>query len=375
MNATIIGWYGTETIGDRAILAGILAVLSRMDNDLKIQLGSLFPFFSRRMVEEDALLRKKLCKKEPEITIFDSKIPKELKKAIKNSDMLIMGGGPLMHIKEMYMIDYAFKKAKEYRKKTMIFGCGIGPLHTEKYIKILFSILKNADVSYLRDQQSLKTLNSLQKNIFVSKEKRIFVSHDPAILPCLYCKENEKYLSENYVVINLRKFPMNYSKKSHQYIDKQIVTFLEKLNSLNNFKIKLVPMHYFAAGGDDRSYFYELLNQISGNTNIEVQNEPLNVENTLRIFAEAKYAVGMRYHSVLFQTVMNGNNYILDYTEPKSGKISGFIDYLSAQNFYKNRYLNIQESQNIDFHFSNEKFNLTLDYEQVVQGYKKLKEL
>ena len=28
MNICILGWYGTETIGDRAILAGIISLLS-----------------------------------------------------------------------------------------------------------------------------------------------------------------------------------------------------------------------------------------------------------------------------------------------------------------------------------------------------------
>jgi polysaccharide pyruvyl transferase WcaK-like protein len=52
MNITIIGWYGTETVGDRGILAGILDIIniSEVDN---IFLGSLYPFFTERTLSED----------------------------------------------------------------------------------------------------------------------------------------------------------------------------------------------------------------------------------------------------------------------------------------------------------------------------------
>ncbi len=41
----IIGWYGTETIGDRAILAGILSILNKAYGAYDVKLGSIYPFF------------------------------------------------------------------------------------------------------------------------------------------------------------------------------------------------------------------------------------------------------------------------------------------------------------------------------------------
>lgn len=54
MEITIIGWYGTETIGDRAILAGIISLLSKSISNLSIRLGSLYPFYSERTLYEDS---------------------------------------------------------------------------------------------------------------------------------------------------------------------------------------------------------------------------------------------------------------------------------------------------------------------------------
>ena len=49
----IIGWYGTETIGDRAILAGLFRVFKHTFDCFEIQLGSLFPVLSERTLIED----------------------------------------------------------------------------------------------------------------------------------------------------------------------------------------------------------------------------------------------------------------------------------------------------------------------------------
>ena len=54
----------------------------------------------------------------------------------------------------------------------------------------------------------------------------------------------------------------------------------------------------------------------------------------------------MRFHSVVFQTILNGKNFVLDYTEPRKGKIIGFVDEV---NFPMQRYVNIQESDIPDY--------------------------
>ena len=58
------------------------------------------------------------------------------------------------------------------------------------------------------------------------------------------------------------------------------------------------------------------------------------------------------------QTILNGNNYIIDYTEPNKGKIYGFIKDVDTEMFYKNRYINIQKKEHsIDFEYElDEKF-------------------
>ena len=88
--------------------------------------------------------------------------------------------------------------------------------------------------------------------------------------------------------------------------------------------------------------------------NIKVQQIPLNLKTTYDVIAKAQGCVGMRYHSIVFQTYLNGNNYIIDYTNPENGKIPAFLDRVDKNGFYTDRYINVFEPEVINFDLQNE---------------------
>ena len=49
----IIGWYGTETIGDRAILASLFKNLFELNKNIKLIIGSIYPFHTQLTLIED----------------------------------------------------------------------------------------------------------------------------------------------------------------------------------------------------------------------------------------------------------------------------------------------------------------------------------
>ena len=51
LRVCITGWYGTETLGDRAILIGIVGILKNFSKEIEISLLSFYPFF-RRIVKK-----------------------------------------------------------------------------------------------------------------------------------------------------------------------------------------------------------------------------------------------------------------------------------------------------------------------------------
>jgi polysaccharide pyruvyl transferase WcaK-like protein len=343
MKITIIGWYGTETIGDRAILAGILKCIG--DRTQEIYLGSIYPFFTERTIFEDSDFYERYLNVDKSlISIFDSKKSNELEKMIDSSDTLILGGGPLMHIGPMHMVNYAFKYAKRKNKRTILLGNGVGPIFSKKFEKVLIEIVSNSDDIVLRDSVSLSNLENIFKKYSKPLDKKgIKIAYDPSLIAILeYLKKNKKREEQEKgeILVNLRKFPREYTKcrKKIKQIDQYIHFFINELDRTKKQKIKLLPNHYFFIGGDDRDFYNDLKFE-NKFKNITVQNEPLNLEQTFEKILNADLCFGMRFHAIIFQTLLNGRNFVLDYTEPNKGKIIGF---LKDVNFDMERYINLQ---------------------------------
>lgn len=350
MIITIVGWYGTETIGDRAILFGIINILKETFNDISIELGSLFPFFTNRTINEDYEIWKEIDGKDISINLFDLNKKEELVGAIRKSDVVMMAGGPLMNIGNMFMIEYAFRKAKKYGKKTALLGCGIGPIYKKKYKKNLYEIIRRSDVTIVRDMVSKKNYEEIFKEIGVDYKKyQVYKSIDPSIKCCItYIKKYRKKVDKlgDYCVINVRKYPIGYSHKKTDY-NEIIIDIVNKIVKNNSgIPCLLLPMHYFHVGGDDRLFQNEIALRLK-NENVEVQNKHLNLIQTLKVNASAYKCYAMRYHAVVFQTILNGNNYIIDYTDPIKGKINGFLENIEGCEFYRNRMVKLQENEKV----------------------------
>jgi len=347
MKITIIGWYGTETIGDRAILAGLISFFNKSFDNFEIKLGSLYPFFSDRTINEDYSFYKEIIGKDFKVDIFNSKNSKELLEAIQDSDLTVMGGGPLMDLSQLFMVEYAFKKARSFGVKTALLGCGVGPLFRKKYRKSVLEISKNSDLIILRDSKARESLEEIYKEFRKNLDSDLlYTSFDPAVECILKYNAISTATKKDYIAVNLREFPLEYTKnRNFKNINEDLKEFIYILsNEFSNREILLIPMHYFHLGGDDRIFLNSIALQLN-KSNLNVQNEHLTLKQTIEVYQNAYFNVGMRFHSVLFQAISSGKNYILDYTEPKKGKIYGFLKDIDKNAFYNDRYFNIQEDK------------------------------
>lgn len=345
MRITIIGWYGTETIGDRAILAGLLSFFFKAFGDFEVMLGSLYPFFSARTFAEDLNFYRDISKKNIKFQTFASKKCSELECSIEKSDLVVMGGGPLMDLSELYMVEYAFKIARKLRKKTAILGCGVGPLFHHKYRRSVAEIVGHSSLTILRDSKSKEALDKISRELNRSCHEKILISYDPAVECAVLKKKNDqKAEQQDYIAINLREFPNEYSAgMDAKDINNGLYKFVASLSEhWADKEIRLIPMHYFHVGGDDRFFLNTIALRLN-RQNIKVQNVNLTLEETMNVYQNAYFNVGMRFHSVVLQTILSGKNYILDYTEPKKGKIFGFLHDIDQNGFYDDRYVSLQQ--------------------------------
>lgn len=333
INVSIFGWYGTETLGDRAILDGIFQIFNELNFSVKINIGSLYQDFTKRtFLEDENIYRENSKNLSFEIfDVYDKKITNQM---IKNSQLIIMGGGPIMDLEELDIINTAFTKAKKLGKKTMIFGCGMGPLYNERYIKIAKNMLKNTDIGIFRDKNSTKMAKKIYPN------ENYYSDLDPAILSIIkYLDKEHKCDGNNYACINFRMISSEYKSKNNSSND-----FVELIQQMSYMypKVLLVPMHTYAIGGDDRLFLTQLANK-ANRENVEVMHKPLNIYELYDIYHCAQACIGMRYHSIVMQTILNGNNVIVDYTDKKNGKIISFLEDIATKDIIEKRYINIDK--------------------------------
>lgn len=337
----IIGWYGTETIGDRAILAGLLHLFAETYSSLEVSIGSLYPFLTQRSLHEDfdfysTISLGRLNK----ISIFDSGNPSDLNREVDVSDLVAIGGGPLYdNLTEMYMLEYAMARAYKKNKKTAILGCGLGPLKIKKYLKIFLNIYKYSTIRIFRDD-NIKDF---------TLDSSYLLSCDPAVFAAVFFDENRVSSLENIntIAINIREIISGVNGLSVDYWKKEFSRFIRCLLNNTSKDLMMIPMHTFYVGGDDRNTMNEIAMELHSER-IHVQNIPLSLAQIMELYASAHSCIGMRFHSVLLQTLLNGNNYVLDYTDPEKGKTINLLKQLGLREEFSGRYVSLINNKHID---------------------------
>lgn len=342
MNVCIIGWYGTETMGDVAILDGIFSIFYAIDKSVTFNIGSLYPFFTARTFYTEKEIFN-VSSPNSEKGIFCIKDKRQVDDAIKQADILVFGGGPLMDLEELVLMRYCFKKASSRDIPCMVIGCGIGPIKNEKYVLYIREIAELSECVIFRDEYSLNKAKELQ----MYNDNMSFIG-DPAVISVENYKKNHCNVKRknNEIAINFRSFPKKEYGENTFFDVKICRNILNKLASEYS-KIILVPMHTFSIGGDDRKFYAEILNG-ENIPNIEVINHPQNLFELYETYASVESCIGMRYHSVVMQTILNGNNYIFNYNVGAGDKTKGFIRFIHEDEFYKERIWNMNNIFEID---------------------------
>ncbi|MGB5750162.1 MAG: polysaccharide pyruvyl transferase family protein, partial [Desulfobacterales bacterium] len=251
-NILICGWYGTETLGDKAILGGLIKVIQKCV-DWKIDIGSIEPYVTLNTKQQM-----------PELKINNVLHLSEARLAIQNGHYrsVIMGGGPLMGpIRECRDILDLFVRAKEVGATTIVGGCGVGPLGWPEIDSAIAKILNIADLVIFRDQHSR---DLARKALGVKRESHVTL--DPAFFWAF--SESNRNLQKRdpkQILLALRDWSIkdygsHIDHKSAEQIkdrfENELRTLIKQLMTTDpNLKIIPFCMHKYARGGDDR-FFY-----------------------------------------------------------------------------------------------------------------------
>ncbi|GAB1309298.1 hypothetical protein KH5_19810 [Urechidicola sp. KH5] len=312
----IFGWYGTETVGDKAILGGIINhYKEHISSEIEFVIGSIYPF-----VTERTCLELNIEARVVSTSNFD------LIKYAKSSDIIVMGGGPLMDLEHLYIPLIGFKIAKKYKKKTVVFGCGLGPLKFDIYRNAVKEILDLADEVILRDENSIE----FAKKIGINRTIKNY--GDPAMRYVLANYDKIEIDKENVLSCFLRDWTFEYfdrSKEEFELVKERFELGLAELiksqaSKLKVDRIEFHHMHNFVIGNDDRDFSRYFINRFFENDPRVSFNKKLStVENICTSMKKSRMNICMRFHSVLFADTLNTNFIAIDYT--LGGKIHGYL--------------------------------------------------
>lgn len=277
----ISGYYGFGNTGDEAVLAGILQ-----------QLSSLWPKARYLVLSGDP----EKTAREHGVGAVRCHDVKNICRAMQNSTVFISGGGTLLQdvtsSRSLYYYLLMIVAARWYRLPIIIYGQGIGPLRSRWNRLVTSKVLHLSQLIIVRDRGAYEQLLAWGLD-----EKKLCLGADPVLaLEAPTISEPQDKLRDRLekdravLFVSLRPWPS---------LEASLPTLAATLDRLceKAWQIVFVPFQFDAD--------YPVCKACSAlmQSPALVWAEPLTAMETLALFAEADYCLGMRLHSLIFAAV------------------------------------------------------------------------
>lgn len=315
----LCGWYGTETLGDRAILGGLRRLIAEELPDVPVEIASLEPYVThetRRVM--------------PELNVRAVVGLAEAMERSARGDYRIVAvaGGPMMTgVREVLDLKRLLAVAAAAGARTALLGCGLGPL--ERRGARFFAIrqmIRDAAICVLRDRPSAElamefgrrgpTLAGIDPAFFWA-EFQSEVMLEPSSRPSVALAWRDWPLVE--YAADLPATAANFIKTK---FESELVRLVDVLRQRGVSEVIPVCMHTLAVGGDDRA-FYRRLFRDRPELGIKVAMRRRTPVEEVTLLRRADAVVAMRFHSCVFSLALKKPFVALDYT--RGGKISGLL--------------------------------------------------
>lgn len=224
--------------------------------------------------------------------------------AVKASDVVVSGGGGLIQdstsSKSFLYYIFILMLGKAFRKKTVIFAQGIGPVNKTFNKWLLGKVGNSVDLITVRDNLSKDTL------LKCKVRKEIHITADLALL---FNKVEEVILDyERYVIFSVVGI-------ENKVIEEKLVQIILSINKFTSLPVYILPLF---SDKDKR-----LSERLSKQTNTKLL-EVLSKEKIACVVSKAEFLVGSRYHSILLSAAFGVPFIALAY-DPKVKSLSDEI--------------------------------------------------
>lgn len=306
----IFGWYGTETLGDKLILLGIIKALKGYEGCSSIVVCSSDVAYTRETLDElyafsnDAEVKSLLRS----IKV----LPEEHLMGLRENDVLVLGGGPVMDDPRLLLWAVLSMIASRKKVRFIVFGCGIGPINMVSGRLLTNLILMRASSVVLRP--------------FPERYNGLLTGrgYSVALCPSFLCfDEIQGEPAKQGVAVNLRFVPGNYARDGDvAVVNRELINVVARYLRDREFGqlISYFSTHEFDVAGDSsvNGQVMAAIGQFSGTES--------TLQEVVSLLGRSKEVLAARYHGCVIAIMVGAELTGIDYTEG-GGKLAALYDY------------------------------------------------
>ena len=348
----IIGMYGGEHVGDAAILGGVIVRLLKRYPDIKTV--QIFSFRKDRTL----CWIQNFTELPPQISIQVNDSLRNFKEYLKECQLLVWAGGPLMELPIVLSRNfYIIKQALAYGCRFEIEGIGYGPINTQFGRIITKYILASSYRVTVRSQEDKQKLSNIPIPIDDKQE-----TYDPAFDYLKLLPQNltldipEKIEIDNLLLkqdgqkimlLNLRPLWNRYGQDTAFNFDlflKEVACAIDGLSQQNIITI-FVPMNADQYGFSDLEVSYALKDMVKKDSLFRIWETEATINSLVYILRKCDFSLCMRFHAAIFSLSQNILTFGIDYSLGEKGKVKTLFsenpsNCLSIQDFNADIFLN-----------------------------------
>jgi polysaccharide pyruvyl transferase WcaK-like protein len=314
----LLGWYGTETTGDRAILGGIIDQVREVDPSLVIAVAS----YDRFLTEETVVQLGESGRGVQVVTL------QEARGLVRFGHLrfVAIAGGPLMDLGALSDLVDIFVLATQAGIPRLILGCGVEALESRWSKRQVGRLLSASSAILVRDSRSAKMARLLGAQVPVQQVL------DPAFLWLDAWRRRSNIMPAplGHWLLAARQWPARQFGAKLSHADRSDLArraHLQLLQIAAAFPMPLKPlaMNSYAVGGDDRFYLRRLF---QGRDEMSTFSwDHLTLNQTAASVGSSSGVVAMRFHSNVFALALGRPVIPIDYT--RGGKIAALYSDLA----------------------------------------------
>lgn len=305
----IVGWWGSETAGDVAILGQLLVECAKVAPGAGITLVSFDRDVSRASLAE--------LGREDVVLLA---VGASSGWAAVACRALVYGGGPLMESPSTLPWAIRARLARWAGARVMIYACGIGPVRTARATHAVRALIRSATHVVLRDQRSYEWDAAL------SREKHALVSFDPAFDLVRSLRSPRAVRRPERLALALRLPTAGYldgldqRRAGDAFLDLVAIS-LNALARERTLELVGCTMHTGFADSDDEAVYEQLRARLDAPARLVVAPGRQTVAEIVRAMESSQAAFTVRFHGMILALGTDTPFVAVDYARP-SGKVS-----------------------------------------------------